>query len=410
MNEEHREVERADEVAHTDKVAHTGERVHTDVDKVAHTDEVAHTDVDEVAQQGHLQRRRNLGLAMVAVALIGILVLAFGIRFPYVIESPGPTADVLGSYDKTPVITVDGAKTYPTKGHLLMTTVSVRGGPGKRVTGIELFNAWLNSDNVIVHEDMIYPQGLTAKQVQQISSAQMKSSQSNAEIAALDYLNIATPATITVTDIPKGSPSEGILRKGDVITALHARGHNAQKVVNTPDVFRYLATIPPKTPIDVTITRDKQTLTKTVTSTKNPERPGGSLLGIYLDPKTTMPMDIHISLEDIGGPSAGMIFALGLIDKLTPGTLINKTTVAGTGTITMDGYVGQISGVRQKILGAKRDGARYFLIPHANCRDIGSEKFDGITVVSVSTLADAVSSVKKINEGDTSKLTFCPVK
>ena len=132
-----------------------------------------------------------------------------------------------------------------------------------------------------------------------------------------------------------------------------------------------------------------------------------AIVGISAGTDHTFPFDIDIKLADVGGPSAGLMFALGLYDKLTPGSLTGGKFVAGTGTIDDDGNVGPIGGIRQKLAGARADGATWFLAPADNCDEVVDHVPDGLDVVKVSTFDQARSAVEAIADGRTGSLPHC---
>ncbi|MBR4399656.1 MAG: Lon protease, partial [Aeriscardovia sp.] len=118
--------------------------------------------------------------------------------------------------------------------------------------------------------------------------------------------------------------------------------------------------------------------------------------------------EAKIKSGPIGGPSAGMVFALGLIEKATGETLTGGKNVAGTGTLASSGKVGPIGGVASKMIAARRDGASFFLAPAANCKQILSSRIpSGLRVVPVSSLSGALSSLKDISSGAFSLLPYC---
>ncbi|MDO5746101.1 MAG: S16 family serine protease [Actinomycetaceae bacterium] len=354
------------------------------------------------------KRRRTTGIILIVISVVGLFIMGFAVPMPYVIETPGPTFDVIGSQDDVKVINVKGAKTYPTKGELRMVTVSLRGGPGMHVSAFEVLGALFDSSTDIIPVENVFPKDLTQKEREQQAQQAMVSSQSNAELAALSYLGIDTPAKMVVAAVPQGSPSENKIKEGDVITHLSDGKDRSIDIKNAPDIFSFMAGTPVNTELEVTYTRDGKTQNTTVTTVKNPRLRGGSLMGIYLDPHVTMPYDISIALKDVGGPSAGMMFALGIIDELTPGALNGGKVVAGTGAISIDGQVQPISGVPQKMAAAKRDGAQYFLVPADNCKDTIGAVPKGLRVVKTDTLKDAVDSVEKIGKGSLDSLPSCP--
>lgn len=147
-----------------------------------------------------------------------------------------------------------------------------------------------------------------------------------------------------------------------------------------------------------------------ITTTKAEDDPKVAMVGIKAGTDHTYPFTIDIKLADVGGPSAGLMFALGIVDKLTPGDLTGGKFVAGTGTIEDNGKVGPIGGIEMKTVGARDKGAEYFLTPKDNCASAASDVPDGLTLVKVNTIKDAVESLKAISKGDTADLPKCTTK
>ncbi|WEV46293.1 Lon protease [Bifidobacterium sp. ESL0690] len=116
---------------------------------------------------------------------------------------------------------------------------------------------------------------------------------------------------------------------------------------------------------------------------------------------------VQMHVDDIGGPSAGMMYALGVIDKLTPQDETGGKTIAGTGTIDNKGKVGKIGGIQLKMLGAKRDGATYFLAPASNCDEVVGHVPNGLRDVKVSTLDEAYRALVAIGQGKADSLPHC---
>ncbi|MGO4493435.1 S16 family serine protease, partial [Arthrobacter sp. 2YAF22_2] len=159
-------------------------------------------------------------------------------------------------------------------------------------------------------------------------------------------------------------------------------------------------------PVTVVVDRNGSQLPLTITPGKASN--GRYLLGVVLQYKFKFPFDVKISLDKVGGPSAGMMFALGIVDTLTPGDLTGGRHIAGTGTITPDGVVGAIGGIDQKMVGARSGGATMFLAPAANCDDVVGHIPAGMQVVKVESLAEARHAVEvAATGGDTSGLPAC---
>ncbi|MGX5181372.1 S16 family serine protease [Streptomyces avermitilis] len=120
----------------------------------------------------------------------------------------------------------------------------------------------------------------------------------------------------------------------------------------------------------------------------------------YLNEKN---VKVTLKLADVGGPSAGLLFSLGIIDKLdgdgSGGDLTGGRTIAGTGTIDANGKVGAVGGVALKTQAARRDGATVFLVPKAECADAKSELPKGLRLVPVTTLKGAVDALTNLEKG-----------
>ena len=332
-----------------------------------------------------------------AVLLFSLIGLA---PVPYAVMRPGPVRDTLGSVDGTPLIQVDGRETYPTEGSLELTTVSVYGGPRRDLDLLDVLSAWLDPAQAVLPVKELYPGGQTSEELERQNTEAMVSSQENATAAALRELGIAVPTTLTVVGFSEGSDAQEQLTAGDVITEV-----DGLPVPDLPELRDRLQLAEPGEDVVVGIERDGEALEVPVTTLEGPE--GQTLLGVLVDPTYEFPFDVTIQIEDIGGPSAGMIFALGIVDKLTPGALTGGERIAGTGTIDSAGQVGPIGGIQQKLVGAARAGADWFLAPAGNCREVVGHAPDGLRVVRVETLGEARDAVEAIAAGEASDLPTC---
>ena len=171
--------------------------------------------------------------------------------------------------------------------------------------------------------------------------------------------------------------------------------------------FTLMRTVPAGSHMTLTIERDGEQQDISFDSVAASQGEPGSKLGIYLSVAPTLPVDIAFNLEGIGGPSAGMMFSLGIIDRMTPGDMTGGNAVAGTGTMSYDGRVGAIGGIAQKMWGAHDDGAQWFLAPADNCSDVVGHVPDGLHVVSVSTRDEAVTALSSIASGSGDTLPTC---
>ena len=340
-------------------------------------------------------------LLSVSGLLTSLLLLAMVfVPPPYAIESPGPTVDVLGELDGEPLIEVTGAGSYEATGSLLVTTVSVLGGPGRDVPLTQLVLSWLSASDAVVPVESLYPPDRTAEEIEDLLTAQMVSSQENATIAALRELGYEIPVELAVVAIVAGAGADGVLAAGDVLVAA-----GGVPVPGVDELSGVLRAAPAGTGLLVTVRRGGELVDLTVET--GDDGAGGSLLGVQLRLDYEVPIDVTVGIDDVGGPSAGLVFALGIIETLTPAPLTGEERIAGTGTITTDGEVGQISGITKKIAAAARDGATHFLAPLANCGDTEGAVPDGLRLVGVATLADARAAVAAIGAGRLEGLPGC---
>ncbi|GLY13009.1 hypothetical protein Kisp01_00250 [Kineosporia sp. NBRC 101677] len=339
---------------------------------------------------------------MLIACLFAVILSSLVVLLPvkYAILRPGPVLNTLGEVDGQPLISISGHQTYETSGTLDLTTVSVLGGPDRKVTLLQVFDAWLRDSSAVVPEEQVFTPGETQEQSEAENAAEMTSSQESATAAALWALGIKVPTTLTVAGTDPAAPAAKTLQEDDVIL-----GVDGKAIGDLAQLRTTLADSEPGAEVRVRIRRDGQVRTVSTETTQNAE--GDTVLGIYIVPDFDFPFDVKIQIEDIGGPSAGMMFALGIVDTLTPGDLTGGKDIAGTGTIDADGTVGPIGGIRQKLVGARDAGAEYFLAPADNCNEVVDHIPDGLDVIKVETLDQARTDVEAIAKGDTGGLARC---
>jgi Lon-like protease len=331
---------------------------------------------------------------------LGLGITAVSLPVPYVVESPGPTFNTLGDDNGKPVISITGRESFPASGSLDLTTVYVDGGPNGPVSVFEAFSAWLDGTKAVYPEELVFPKGVTREQSQQESAVAMTTSQENAVASALRELNIPFEQKMQVAGLPEDSASRGKLQEGDVLVAINDKPITALSVVQSELAAGNGA------PVTVAVDRAGTRIPVAITPAKADT--GRFILGVMLQYKFTFPFEVKISLEQVGGPSAGMMFALGIVDRVTPGDLTGGKHIAGTGTITPDGEVGPIGGVAQKMHGARSGGATLFLAPSDNCDEVTGHIPAGLQVVKVENLAEARKAVELAASGaDTSGLPAC---
>ena len=352
-------------------------------------------------------RRRTITLSVSAVLLLGFGVGTALQPVPYAQETPGPTFDVLGSYENTPLITISGHPTFPTTGQLRMVTVGVS-AESYQMPITAAIQGWLSSDQSILPKEVIYPPNTTQQQSDTQNAVEFSDSQNEAVTAALGALGIKPSGVATeVAAITPGSPADGKLQVGDQIdsvdgTAIVQTGTNGINQVRS-----LVEALTPGKPATFVITRDgkKQTIVATTASgTDSTTGKTVAVVGVSLESENLFPFTVDIQLNGVGGPSAGMMFALGIIDKITGENLTGGRIIAGTGTIDGSGNVGAIGGIQMKTQGARRDGATVFLAPAANCAEAKANLPAGLELVSVNTLQDALNALADLREGKTPPL------
>ncbi|MEP6478350.1 MAG: S16 family serine protease [Rhodoglobus sp.] len=362
---------------------------------------------DTAPERDRPRRGRVIGWLVLAFALVGVTVIAL-LPAPFVVEEPGPVYNTLGTQESggkdVPLISIPGQKTYPTDGTLDMLTVRIAGNREDLPSWVEIAGAYLDPSRAVLPIDEIYPVGETVQQSDEQGRIDMQNSQKEAIAAALTDLGYTFPSTLNVVETQKGGPADGVLLPGDIITSV-----DGQTFADVSALRAGIKANGTDAPATVVVQRDGAEKTLEITPVLSDGDAPVPIIGIIVGSDYTFPFDVKIQLENVGGPSAGMMFALGIIDKLTPGELNGGEDVAGTGTITGAGVVGAIGGIRQKMYGARDAGATWFLAPASNCDEVTGHIPAGLTVFAVKTLDDSLAALKVIAAGgDTSKLPTCP--
>jgi PDZ domain-containing protein len=312
---------------------------------------------------------------------------------PYVALGPGPTFNTLGiGPDGKEVVDIEGTKVYPATGHLNMTTVSEH----DELSLFEALMLWGSGREQLVPRDVVYPPGKSREEVDKSNTADFEASESKAQNAALGYLKYA-PA-LTVQLVTKDGASEGKLQVGDAIDKFNGTPITSAK--------QFADLLKETKPGDQAVIDFRRRLappgTATITLRKGPEKdsdPNRGYLGIVVGYVPWAPFKVAFNLANIGGPSAGLMFALAVVDKLTDGDLAGNRFVAGTGTIDDDGKVGSIGGITHKMFAAHEAGATVFLVPGDNCAEARTGNDDGLELVRVDSLTDAVEALHTISAG-----------
>lgn len=336
------------------------------------------------------------------VLMVVLAAVAAFIPVPFVAIAPGPTFNTIGTHSGTPLVTIAKQKTYPTTGHLDLVTIRETGGPQGGLDLLTAIRGWFDPHVEVVPRSVLFPPDATAQQVRQEHKEQFADSQGEAVAAAMAYLKIPTKTKVVAGTVSVDGPSAKLIDPGDEIVSI-----NSKPVATPSDVLTTIRPLPIGSKVAVVVRAGTAKRTITVTTREHPAHPGRSYIGVGVGTVATPPFPVTFGLSSVGGPSAGMMFALGLIDKLTPGSMTGGLFVAGTGTIDTRGKVGPIGGIAQKMVGAQRSGATLFLAPAENCDEVIGHIPRGMTVVKVATLSDAVAAVSKAGRGQITDLPSC---
>ena len=343
------------------------------------------------------RKRRLIALCSVLSVLILVGLLGFLPTSDYVVESPGPALNVNGKLKGKDIISVKNTNIPTTP--LAMTTVSVQGCDDKGITYWQLIKSELTSSDAVVERDNVCPKNISEKTVSQMNAAQMTGSQDSAVVAAWQLTKPDAKFTLTVEQAVTDSAKQAF-NKGDKLVSIVDADSKSVQITNYKQLREVLEKLTPGKPIKLTIERGSATQEVSVVGAK-PEDSSrkGAMLGITLNVNPPTGHEVTYAVENIGGPSAGMIFALDIAQRLEGKNYAGTTPVAGTGTIDLSGNVGAIGGIKQKMLGAKDEGYKVFLAPVGNCADVVGNEPKGMTVIPVSTLSEARTAMQRVAAG-----------
>ena len=340
-----------------------------------------------------LRRSLQLG-AGASVLLLGLA--ALGAPSPYLLESPGPIFDTTGEIDNEPVLSVGGSETYETDGELALTTVYVNGQPTSTVRVPDMLRGWASPHTDIAPHELVYPSGTTADEVVEMNTAAMTSSQDLAVAAALEQLDMGYSQELAVVDFTEEAREAGtaeMLQVGDEVVA--AGGEQITGLEGLRSAVNEAA----GQPVELRLLRDGEELDVEVPTYREPD--GEYFVGIMLQGEFDFPVEVDIrGLDNVGGPSAGLMFSLGIVDAMTEESMTGGEHWAGTGTVDPDGTVGPIGGIAQKVVGARSEGAENFLVPRDNCPELEGRVPDGLEVYGVDDVAEAHRIVEAVRDGD----------
>ena len=316
---------------------------------------------------------------IVFVALGVIAGLAITIYLPWYAVAPGPARAV------QPLIRFDERPRYESQGSFVMTSVRFT-----RLTGLGMLLAWLDPDRAIVAREVLYPDGEDVRQERERAISQMDSSKLDAAAVVMGELE-GYPKEhgegVLIESVVPGCAADGELFPGDRILSIdgtkvdtYAAARRAIRAAPSGDTLTFGLSVD-GTPEAARLVREP---------CGGRKRP---LVGVSMI--DSFPFDVSISSGDIGGPSAGLMWALGLYDLLTPGDLTGGRTIAGTGQITLDGTVIPIDGIQEKIAAAADAGATVFLVPEGNLKAAREGGDHGLRLAPVSSFDDALAFLEQ---------------
>ena len=339
---------------------------------------------------------------LAASGLLAALLLALLTAAPagFAIAEPGPTFDTLSVVDDAPLLQISGAPVYDSTGELRLTTVSFSDASSRPFTVGRVIEAFFSPARSVSPAEAVFGTPEQQDDEEQASAQQWISSQEAATVSALEARGEVVPAVITVVGILEESNAVGLLAEGDVLTAA-----NGAELISYSDLSRLLNSSMPGDEVTITVNRDGTP--RDVTFDLIESDGGQARMGIYVDPVFDLPIDVNVDIDRVGGPSAGMMFALAIMDRLSPEDELAGAKVAGTGEIEADGQVYPIGGIRHKLYGAREAGATYFLAPVENCPDVVGHVPEGLSVYAVDTLDDAYAAIVAIGKNDTGGLPTC---
>ena len=334
--------------------------------------------------------RRTAVLTAGVVLLVLFGLLGTTLPVPYVAQVPGPTYNTLGDIEGSPIISVEGRDRNDVSGNLNLTTVGVS---RRGLSLVQAVQGWFDDEVAVVPEDSVYPPDRSVEETRQANREAFLTSEQAAETVALRHLGY--PVKVVVQEVPEGSPSADLLAEGDTVDAVDGRP--------TPDADTLkdvLTDIPGGTTVTVDTTHLGRAGQVEIT-TKAAEDRKGSLLGVNVLDQPSAPFDVQIDVKDVGGPSAGLMLTLGILDLVGDDDLTGGAVVAGTGTIDAQGKVGPIGGITLKMVAAQEIGADLFLVPADNCAEALRVADPGFPLARVADLDDALAALSDFEAGRT---------
>jgi len=328
--------------------------------------------------------------------ILGFLVLAlWPVKVPYYAMAPGPVEEVAD------LVTVSDSEVFLPDGDLYLLTVGLR-----EVNVFEYIEAHFDEQVELIDRDVIRPPGVSQEEVTRSNLQAMDQSIDTAVFVALGRLGYDVSFAgdgVEVLQTVEGSPAEEALVVGDQFIIIEGT-----EVFTTDQAAAVIRSYGIGDTITLEGTRDGEPLVVEITLIPHPDLEGQPMVGVVFDTlnlRMDLPIDVSVDSRNIGGPSAGLMYTLTVMNLLTPDDMTKGNRIAGTGTISFDETVGAIGGVRQKVFAARAVGADYVFVPTDNYPDALTASGDEIIVVPIAILQDALDYLADIEPAPTAVAT-----
>lgn len=336
------------------------------------------------------RRTRTLLVGAAPILALAAVLSSPAVPVPFAAEGPGPLFDVLGDIEGNEAVVVRGGDPDPSGGELNMTTVAVQ----HRLSLAQVMGMWADPDQRVVPIEAVFPPGLSQDDVKERNALMFSDSEANATASALRQLGL--PIEVTVALVSEGGAAEGVLEEGDVLRAI-----DGEEVDRPETLQRTVAGHAPGDRVTLDVVRDGREESIEVDLGEHPDDDSTAFLGIGMAAQPKGDVKVEYNVSGVGGPSAGLMLSLAVVDKLSPGDLTDGRTIAGTGSIDGVGVVGPIGGITHKIAAAREGGAEMFLVPSENCSEALTAEAGDMKLISVKTLDAAVDALGDPNAAPT---------
>ncbi|MFZ9693563.1 MAG: PDZ domain-containing protein [Candidatus Nanopelagicales bacterium] len=333
--------------------------------------------------------RENLASVVLALTLLFLAVVS---DLPYVRSEAGNTYEATGSVNDEPLLMIEENAAFPTyksSGQILILTVSSWGGPYGRLTWVDAMRTFFDSDVVIVPTSFLFDPDQTSEDISNQGSQLFLSAESNAIAAAMEYLKLPVSKKLIIGSIFEETPAVENYKLGDVLLQL-----NGIALSDFESITKIMDDVKPGESVTYTLIRDGNELE---VSSATIENDGRTIVGIGILEQTIPPVDIEVQLPDVKGPSAGLAFAISLVELFSKKDFTQNRIIGVTGEITANGDVKAIGGLDHKINGAYASGARLMLIPRENCNAVPKATPQDLRLVPVTTLEEALEVLLQPN-------------